>query len=278
MRKLKLLLPLLLCTVLLLGCSIISIVRKEDDTPHSSVPSTVPSETPSTAPAIPPETDPAETTLPTVLPTENPHSPLYLPEVPVENVITFFNEVCLSAEYVNSGDPSLVQKWTGPLIYQIHGAPTDDDLVVLKTFGEALNRIPGFPGIREADYPEEATLNIHFCARTEFVNLMGENFLGADGGVTFWYERNEIYNGIIGICTDLDQELRNSVILEELYNGLGPVQDTVLRTDSIIWSGFSAPQSLTDIDWLILELLYHPDIQCGMNAERCAAVIRALYY
>ena len=77
---------------------------------------------------------------------------------------------------------------------------------------------------------------------------------------------------------DLDQEVRNSVILEEIFNGLGPVQDTDLREDSIAYSGYSIPQELTEIDELILKLLYHPDIVCGMNAQECEAVIRQLYY
>lgn len=274
MRILRTFLPILLCSVVLLGCNILSVERKV----QVSSPQTAPTTVPATFCFTIPETQPAETTIPPTEPTEVLHSPLYLPELPVEDVITFFNEVCLSAEYVNSGDPSLVQKWTGPLVYQVHGHPTPEDMVTLEGFAAALNQIPGFPGIREAQYPEEATLNINFCSRNDFVNLMGDNFLGADGGVTFWYEQNQIYNAIIGICTDLDQELRNSVIQEELYNGLGPVQDTVLRTDSIIWSGFSHPQSPTPVDWLILELLYHPDIQCGWNAEACEKAIRSLYY
>ena len=89
---------------------------------------------------------------------------------------------------------------------------------------------------------------------------------------------NKIYNAIICIRTDLNQTLRNSVILEELYNGLGPIQDTMLRPDSIIYQQFSQPQSLTPVDELILKLLYHPDMKPGMNATQCEAVIRKLYY
>jgi hypothetical protein len=76
----------------------------------------------------------------------------------------------------------------------------------------------------------------------------------------------------------LSQELRNSVILEEVYNGLGPIQDTVLRPDSVIYSDFSQPQELSQIDELLMELLYHPDIKCGMDAAECETVIRSLYY
>lgn len=266
MKSTKAILSLLLCAVLMAGCGMSPVIFTEP-TAESTMPSvTVPVTTVQTQPS---ETVPVENLL---------HSPLYIAEVPVEDVISFFNEVCLSAEYVNSGDPSLVQKWTGPLIYQVHGNPTEEDLITLGNFAAQLNSIQGFPGIREAQYPEEATINIHFCSRQDFLTLMGENFYGADGGVTFWYERNEIYNAIIGIRTDIDQELRNSVILEELYNGLGPVQDTWLRSDSIIYGGFSQPQALTLTDWLILDLLYHPDIKCGMTQQQCEAVIRNLYY
>ena len=40
----------------------------------------------------------------------------------------------------------------------------------------------------------------------------------------------------------------------------------------------STPQSLTEIDELILRLLYHPDMLCSMNKEQCEQVIRSLYH
>ena len=121
-------------------------------------------------------------------------------------------------------------------------------------------------------------MRIYFCTQDEMGNRMGDNFRNLDGGVTFWYNNDRIYDCIICYRTDLDQQVRNSVIIEEIYNGLGPIQDTDLRPDSIIYSGYSIPQSMTKIDELLLKLLYHPDMQCGMNAEECAAVIRRLYY
>ena len=88
----------------------------------------------------------------------------------------------------------------------------------------------------------------------------------------------EIYDATICYRTDLDQYLRNSVILEEIYNGLGPIQDTALRPDSLIYQGFSEPQWVTPVDELILKLLYHPSILPGMDAQQCEQVIRSLYY
>ena len=206
------------------------------------------------------------------------HSPLYIEGLEVEDVIRYFNEVCLDAEFVNSGNASLVQKWSVPIRYSIEGMPTDEDMAVLNDFTDWLNSIEGFPGISLAADPTQANLRIHFCTQQELLQLMGDNYRGLDGAVTFWYNNNHIYDAIICYRTDLEQTVRNSVILEEIYNGLGPIQDTQLRSDSIIYSGYSEPQQLTAIDELILRLLYHPQIRCGMDVAACEAVIRLLYY
>ena len=205
------------------------------------------------------------------------HSPFYVDGVTPENVITYFNEVCLDAEYVDSGDASLVQKWVAPIYYTVHGDPTDEDRLTLTKCIDQLNRIDGFPGIHDANESNNANLQLYFCSQKELIARMGDNHQDSEGAVTFWYTDNEIYNATICYRTDLNQELRNSVILEELYNGLGPIQDTQLRTDSIIYTDGSY-LSLTDVDLLILRLLYHPMVKCGMNAEECENVIRQLYY
>lgn len=257
---------LALCLLLLTGC-----------TPAEPAPT----ELPTVAETAPPVTEaPTEvlTEAPTEAPTEPPHSELYIPGVAVEDVITCFNEVCLNAEFVNSGDPSYLQRWNAPITYRVYGEPTDEDLARIEEFSGWLNTLFGFPGIYEAVEDEYVNLRIHFSDQQTMTDLMGDNFSYMDGGVTFWYSDDVIYDAIICIRTDLDQYLRNSVILEEIYNGLGPVQDTDLRPDSIIYSGFSEPQELTGMDQLILKLLYHPDLSCGMDAAECEAVIRTLYY
>ena len=211
--------------------------------------------------------------------TEPVHSPFYIEGLSVEDVITYFNEVCLDAEFINSGNATLLQRWEMPIRYAIYGDYTDEDLAVLTGFAEWLNTIEGFPGMEEAEEAWQANLAIHFCTQDDMISILGDNFWGMDGGVTFWYSgNNDIYNATICYRTDIDQYVRNSVILEEIYNGLGPIQDTDLRFDSLIYSGYTTPQELTEIDELIMKLLYHPALHCGMNTEECAQVIRQLYY
>ena len=223
------------------------------------------------APTEPEVTEPAET-----IPE---HSPLYLENVPVEDVIRWFNEVSLDAEFSDGGDATLVQKWDEPIAFMVHGDYTEEDWATLMRFTQWLNTLEGFPGIFETLDLAEANLNIHFTDAQGMLNIMGQDYVGLDGAVTFWYDgENAIYQEVICIRTDLEQEVRNSVIMEEIYNGLGPVQDTTLREDSLIWQGYSIPQELTAVDELILKLLYHPAIARGMNALACEEVIRALYY
>lgn len=263
----KLILPILAC-FLLVGCCI-SVPDSEYSPTAEDWYANIPTE--STELITEPETT-TEETLP-------PHSPLYIEGLDVEDVIVYFNEVCLDAEIVLAGNASLVQKWDTPIYCRIHGTMTDEDRQTLERFVQQINEIEGFPGFYITEDLDRVNLNMYFCDQAQLLNIMGSDFSGDDGAVTFWYDGfNAIYNENICIRTDLTQNVRNSVIQEEIYNGLGPVQDTQLRQDSLIYTGYSQPQEPTQIDMLLLKLLYHPDIECGMDAEECAEVIRTLYY
>ena len=269
-----------LISLLFCGCCTLTDAPEPISTqPQPPVESQIPDTLPP-APSLPVATEPVPTepvaTEPVV--TEPDHSPLYIPGVSPEDVMDYFGEVCLDAEYIIDGDPTRLQKWVSPICYILYGEPTEEDLATLTAFAQWLNSISGFPGMQEATIPAEANLKIYFCTKDEMLNILGSGFAGNDAGVTFWYNgANEIYDATICYRTDLDQTLRNSVILEEIYNCLGPIQDTDLRTDSIIYAGFSQPQSLTAVDELLLQLLDHPQMKCGMNASQCEAVIRQLY-
>ena len=123
----------LLCVVLLIGlagCGQITAPPETGATTVQTEPATAPStqvpteETTTSAVVATAATEPMETTAETTAPTETTapeHSPLYIPGVDVEEVIRYFNEVCLDAEYVNAGNPSLLQRWEKPITYSIIG-------------------------------------------------------------------------------------------------------------------------------------------------------------
>lgn len=207
------------------------------------------------------------------------HSKLYLPNCSQQQMFDYFEEIVLNMEY-STGDSSVVQKWNEPLCYRIYGAATKKDLEVLTDLFEQLNKVEGFPGIYAAD-SEQENLTICFLEPEDFNNSFSSciNNEDAYGATEFWYYNatNEIYTARIGYRTDIDQATRVSILIEEVINMLG-ISDTVLREDSIVYQYSNDNTALSDIDWVILKLLYNPKIKCGMNADSCHEILRKLYY
>ena len=225
----------------------------------------------------PPVEIPQETVEPSHL-----HSEFYLDDCTLEQITEYFEEVVLNIEYTDgTGDAHLVQKWLSPIYYGIYGSPTDTDLKVLNTLFEQLNAVNGFPGIYPAtdDNPENVSLN--FLDKDAFNESFSEIIQGEDayGAVHFWYytDTNELYTARIGYRTDIDQSIRNSVLIEEVINILG-ITDTVLRPDSITYQYSNDVTALSDEDMTILKLLYAPAIRCGMDAQSCEEVLKELYF
>ena len=215
-------------------------------------------------------------------PIETLHSELFLRDYTPEQIIGYFEEVVLDVEYSDgTGSVNLVKKWLSPIYYKIHGSATDTDLIILADLFEQLNSIPGFPGIYSADDISQVNVNIYFLDRDTLRDSFYDVINGeeADGAVQFWFYTltNELHTARIGYCTDIDQSIRNSVLIEEIINMLG-ITDTVLREDSITYQYSSDNTSLSAVDWVILRLLYNPAISCGDPAEVCDSVIRTLYY
>ena len=210
------------------------------------------------------------------------HSALYLEQYSVEEVLRCFNEVVLDAEYsTGAGNASLVQRWDEKIYYYVEGNPTGEDLAKLQTLFGQLNEIEGFPGIQEASNDLEANLYIFFEDREAFDMRFSDFLQGeyANGATQYWYytDTNNIYLESIGYCTDMPADVRESVLLEEVINGLG-LSDSQFREDSIVYQYGDNAKELSDMDWLILKLMYHPKIRCGMDVTECERVIRELYY
>lgn len=207
------------------------------------------------------------------------HSELYLPNCSQQQMFDYFEEIVFHMEY-GTGNSSVVQKWNEPIRYRIYGTATKTDLDVLTSLFAQLNKIKGFPGIYAADNESE-NLIISFLGVDDFNASFSEFIEGEDayGATEFWYynETNEIYTARIGYRTDTDQITRTSILIEEIINMLG-VSDTVLREDSIVYQYSNDNTAPSDIDWVILKLLYNHKIKCGMDTYTCSNIIKELYY
>lgn len=271
------------------GPLVVPTVPPREKPAAAETPAPEPSPEPTTEPTPEPSSEPAEKpsvsgqpgkapgTVSAPTPTAQPDS-MAIPGVSVENVLEWFNEVCLDAEFSEGSSAHLIQKWLEPIYYWVGGDATEEDLAFLDDLQEQLNAIKGFPGFYASGSQSAANVEIWFCDGPELVERMGDNFDESYyGGFYFWYTDNVIDSGIICVRDDIDQFSRNTVIVEEVYGLLGPAQDTVLRTDSVLYQYSNLNEEMSDVDLLILQLLYNTEILCGMDTEACEEVIRRLY-
>ena len=138
-----------------------------------------------------------------------------------QEIIDYFCEVALDVEY-GSTDNTVI-KWDRPINIFVSGAPTAADLERLGALIDALNGIAGFPGINSVDSAEAANLRISFVDAGTMLANTGSDF---NGYVRVSWNDHNIYSGDIYYRSDLTQERRNGVIVEELCQALGLLTDT----------------------------------------------------
>ena len=186
-----------------------------------------------------------------------------------------FSDCALGSEY--GGGARVVKKWTQPIYYTFVGTPLSGDVAYLERFMEALNGIYGFPGIYPATSSQSANLTIHFVRdEAEMYALTG--YQNANGLASIWYSTStyEIVEGRVVYRNDMDGSNRRGVLIEELYQVMGILNDSYTYPESIVYQYYTDAQWPCSLDWAIMELLYHPDMRCGMNESTCMSVIDSL--
>lgn len=244
-----------------------------DTPPTVAAPTAAPTSAPTDAPTV--TASPAATVTPTPLPGGS--EPLDLAGYTPDEIIAYFDEIVMDAEFRNDSDSLMLRKWTTPICYRIEGNPTPEDLDIFNRLMQELNRIPGFPGISQSG-PLTANLTIRFLPYEEYAKEAVEHIgdTNTDGYVTGWYLADRYHRAEIGICTDTEQETRNTVILEETIQSLGLYNDSYSYKDSLFYQGFTTPQWPSAMDWLLVKLLYREELQPGMSLEEVNEVLTVL--
>ena len=99
---------------------------------------------------------------------------------------------------------------------------------------------------------------------------------GAYGfGMSYQYNgRHQIISGKIGIATDKNnRDSKRHLLREELTGLLGLTNDHELYADSILYQPWTTVGQLSDVDWLMLNMLYDPDLACGMSATQAYRIL-----
>jgi hypothetical protein len=76
--------------------------------------------------------------------------------------------------------------------------------------------------------------------------------------------------------TGLTPRERSHLIREELTQGLGLLNDSWDREDSIFYQGWTDITRYAPIDRSVIAMLYRPELTPGMSIEQALAVLREL--
>jgi hypothetical protein len=187
--------------------------------------------------------------------------------------LMYFEEIVGQAEY--GGEGGVVHKWTGDLHVAVYGEPTEEDREALSSVIDELNEILGPIEVDIVD--SNPNLKIYFAPESQLAALEPNYVPGNLGYVWIWWDDGSITSGRVLISTTgTTSQERAHLIREELTQGLGLLNDSLLYPDSIFYQEWTTVVQYSPIDRLVIEMLYRPEVLAGMPVADAAEVLAGL--
>ena len=189
--------------------------------------------------------------------------------------VSLFCHCAFHPEYGDEDTPGKLQRWESEITYWIGGTPTPEDRQTLATFLTELEaKVPDLPEIRKVSRDTDAALRFWFIPQ-HMMQYYLEDYVDGNWGF-FRYDtvRNRITSARVAVAVDsTEQTDRNHLILEELVGALGLPGDHEVYSDSILYDLPSSVQTLSDVDWRMLNLLYSPSLAPGLTEQEALAIL-----
>ncbi len=193
-----------------------------------------------------------------------------------QQALALFRTCGMSGEYGDSRD--FVIRWAEPIRIYVDGSPSRKDLQTIDDFLlELACRVPEMPPISRVDSEARANMVIHFCRTSRFGDYLTMYESNLIGCFTVYYNNSRINRAVVCIATDISQSDRVSTILEEITGALGLCNDHTLYTDSILHNDYNTAMKLSEVDWMMLNILYSSHVQPGYTYDQVADAINAFY-
>lgn len=201
-----------------------------------------------------------------------------------ERIVEYFKDVAVGFEFCN-GNAKITRKWGPSMRLFVDGTYDPELLTKIESVVEEINNLctDGFEILFVNEFSQS---NCHlFCgAPDEFVELYPEteDLLINNGGLfnVWWNASNRIIRARIFVETsELPLMFQQSIAMEELTQSLGLGRDSPFYTQSIFYEtqndgGFAT--EFAPIDRELIRLLYHPDMEVGLNESEVDILLRQI--
>ena len=197
--------------------------------------------------------------------------------------INYFKEVALGSEFGNASPR--IRKWDGPVTIRVHGSPTRADRAALTSIVQELDDILGQSTrgqvsvtVLEAGDRRDANVDLYFVPHTEFSRYEPNYRAGNLGFAYVNWNNDKIYKArvLVTSTTDITQAERSHLIREELTQSMGLLRDSMRYSDSIFYQGWTSTTDYSRLDRAVIEMLYNPAIEPGMDGGQVETALRNL--
>lgn len=206
---------------------------------------------------------------------------LYIPacaNIDYQDALEYFKEIALKSEYGGEGSEGIIKKWEQPLKIYIMGNFTKKDYDFIKKHVTFLNNIEGIPDISFVDDINIANVTIDFITQWEISRRVNIEEIIWGYARCFWNDNYEITGADIFVVYDkTNQRQRKHVILEELTQILGLMNDSIKYRNSIFQNEYSEITRLSSLDTLLIRMLYSSGVKPGMRGDEINDIINNWY-
>ncbi|WP_321499283.1 DUF2927 domain-containing protein [Breoghania sp.] len=178
-----------------------------------------------------------------------------------------------------SWKPYQVKKFVQPVLFKVTNHAQRDRS---GEAGDFINRLPKrIPGLkaRLATGGEKPNFRLFIVDRAQYRETVSREIYHRETAkvpgrclVRVEADRHGISASTAVIVSDEGDHLFRRCLVEEILQGLGPMNDDD-RLDDSVFNDRSQHDTFTRFDQLILNMLYHPDIKPGMTARDVKALL-----
>ena len=187
--------------------------------------------------------------------------------------LDYFVEIAFGPEF--GGGPRQIRKWARDVEIEVHGDPNAEDLATLDDVIADLNEIIGTIEVRIVE--AGGNVDLHFAPEAQFDEIE-PNYVPTNMGFfwVYWDARGNISNSrVLVSTTGLTQIERNHIIREEITQQMGLMRDSHSYPDSMFQQAWTTTQAYSELDEILIELLYLPQVEAGMGVDEALAAIGA---
>lgn len=197
-----------------------------------------------------------------------------------EEILNGFEKTVFGLEYRSwSWRPYLVKKFTVPVKFYIHNLSRRDRAKTVRRFVSEIDRRVGGLTASVVRNPSEANFEVYIVDRKQYVPVVrAEVYKNPKAKVPgrclvrVVSGRKGIKRSIAVIVSDEGEFLFRRCLVEELLQGLGPMNDHE-DLDHSVFNDSSRHSRFTVFDQIILNMLYDPRIKPGMSSRQTSSVL-----